>query len=158
MNIQFNIEQVLIMAERIEKNTVNYYQNAAAAVEAPEQKAFLNRMVQIESQHESDFAHMRSQLTQQEKESTAFDPENHYIQYCQNHADMQKLNEQPVDFTDIGSIIRGAIEHEKEAILFYLGMKAYIPERLGKEKIDDIISEEMSHINILQEHYKVLAV
>lgn len=43
-------------------------------------------------------------------------------------------------------ILRTAIGLEKDSIVFYLGIKEMVPARLGKEKIDHIIKEEMSHI------------
>jgi rubrerythrin len=35
---------------------------------------------------------------------------------------------------------------EKDSIVFYLGMKELVPERLGKNRIDGIIKEEMGHL------------
>ena len=46
-------------------------------------------------------------------------------------------------------ILKEAVAAEKDSIAFYLGMKDLVPERLGKEKIDVIIKEEMNHIKIL---------
>jgi len=46
-------------------------------------------------------------------------------------------------------IFRMAIGLEKDSIVFYLGMKDAVPERLGRSKIDRIIKEEMVHIAIL---------
>ncbi len=46
-------------------------------------------------------------------------------------------------------ILKAALTAEKDSIVFYLGMKDLVPESLGKNKIDDIIKEEMSHIKII---------
>jgi rubrerythrin len=46
-------------------------------------------------------------------------------------------------------ILKAAIVAEKDSIIFYLGLKNAVPERLGGEKIDIIIEEEMSHITLL---------
>ncbi len=43
-------------------------------------------------------------------------------------------------------ILRVATTMEKDSIVFYLGMKELIPERLGKDRIDGIIKEEMAHL------------
>ena len=40
-------------------------------------------------------------------------------------------------------ILKGAIEAEKDSIVFYLGMKNAVPENLGQDKIEAIIQEEM---------------
>jgi rubrerythrin len=43
----------------------------------------------------------------------------------------------------------GAISREKESIVFYLGLKGLVPENLGRNKIYDIIREEMKHLRLL---------
>ena len=45
--------------------------------------------------------------------------------------------------------IKAAILAEKDSIVFYLGMKDLVPEGLGQSRLDGIIKEEMSHINLL---------
>jgi rubrerythrin len=42
-----------------------------------------------------------------------------------------------------------AVELEKQAILFYLGIKDMVPERLGKDMVERIIKEEQSHVVML---------
>jgi rubrerythrin len=53
-------------------------------------------------------------------------------------------------------VLRGAINREKDSIVFYLGMKELVPENLGKNKIDDIIKEEMKHIRLLSDKFSSL--
>ena len=49
----------------------------------------------------------------------------------------------------IEDILRLAIGREKDSIVFFLGMKDLVSEKLGKDRIDGIIREEMNHITIL---------
>ena len=44
------------------------------------------------------------------------------------------------------NILQTAMGMEKDSIVFYLGMKELVPERLGKDRIDAIIKEEMGHL------------
>jgi len=46
-------------------------------------------------------------------------------------------------------ILKTAIGLEKDSVVFYLGVKEIVPERLSKQRIDDIIKEEMGHIAAL---------
>ena len=46
-------------------------------------------------------------------------------------------------------IYRTAMGLEKDSIVFYQGIREMVPERLGKDKIDDVIKEEMRHVTIL---------
>lgn len=49
----------------------------------------------------------------------------------------------------LADILRTAIGLEKDSIVFYLGIRDMVPERLGRDKVNDIIKQEMSHITIL---------
>jgi len=44
-----------------------------------------------------------------------------------------------------------ALEREKDAIVFYLGLKEAVAENLGRNDVDLIIKEEMSHITYISE-------
>ena len=156
MNIEFNVDQILQMSERIEQNNARFYQSAAEQAEASENKAFLEKMAAFELRHESYFARLRSELSRAEKEQRTFDPDNQSMQYCQNHADIQQLFDDEIDYSDIRTVLKTAIQHEKDSIVFYLGMRDYVPERLGRSKVDEIIQEEMSHINILTQQLNQL--
>ncbi len=46
-------------------------------------------------------------------------------------------------------LLKIAIELEKDSVIYYMGIKQVIPESFGKEKVDSIIKEEMSHITLL---------
>ena len=52
--------------------------------------------------------------------------------------------------------LRLAIGLEKDAVLFYLGMKDVVPENLGKGKVDFIIEEEKQHLVTLTAELKKL--
>ena len=49
----------------------------------------------------------------------------------------------------LAEILTMAIGLEKDSIVFYIGIQRAVGERLGKEKIDDIIAEEVSHVALL---------
>jgi len=48
-------------------------------------------------------------------------------------------------------VLQIAIGKEKDSVVFYVGMKEMVPEKFGKNRIGDIIKEEMSHIRLLSE-------
>jgi rubrerythrin len=64
------------------------------------------------------------------------------------------MNQPEKDFAK--KFIRYAMAAEKDSIVFYLGMKDLVPENLGKDKIDQIIKEEMSHIRLLGKELSVI--
>ena len=65
-----------------------------------------------------------------------------------NAADSLTGDESMVEILEI------AIELETKSILFYLGLKDVVPERLGKDKIEGIIAEEKAHVVMLAEELK----
>ena len=55
-------------------------------------------------------------------------------------------------------ILALALVMEKDSILFYLGLKDMVPQKYGKDKIDEIILEERRHVakltSVLNDLYK----
>ena len=54
-------------------------------------------------------------------------------------------------------ILRMAIGQEKDSIVFYTGLKEMISQAAGKQQIDRIIKEEMSHIAFLNREIAALS-
>ena len=61
----------------------------------------------------------------------------------------QDCNSKDIDISNFKEILKSAITAEKDSIVFYIGIKDVVPSHLGKDKLDDIIKEEMSHIRLL---------
>ena len=155
MSYDFNANEILKMAEQIERNGYKFYTTAAENVTDSGSKEFLLKLADMESQHEAYFTSIRSELSDQEKETTVFDPDGEVDLYLRALADTRIFFEKKIDVSSMEEILKAAITAEKDSIVFYLGMKNTIPERLGREKVDEIIEEEMKHITLLSE--KLLA-
>ncbi len=155
MSYDFNANEILKMAEQIERNGYTFYTSAAENVTDSESKSFLLKLADMESHHEAYFASIRSELSDQEKEATVFDPDGQIELYLRALADTRIFFEKKIDVSSMEEILKAAITAEKDSIVFYLGMKNTVPERLGREKVDEIIEEEMRHITLLSE--KLLA-
>jgi rubrerythrin len=149
MGIEFNADEIFEIAEQIERNGAKFYRAAAKNIDDIDKKNFLIRLAEMEDEHEQTFKTMRSQLTQDEKIVTTFDPEGESEKYLRALADTRVFYEKKIDTTSLEDIFKTAITAEKDSIVFYLGMKDVIPEHLGKQKLDGIIKEEMSHIRLL---------
>ena len=149
MSYDFNADDVLAMAEQIETNGAKFYRSAANSTSDPDNKKFLLDLAAMEDQHENTFKAMRAELSEQEKESTVFDPEGEAGLYLRALADTRVFFEKEIDVTSMEAILKSAITAEKDSIVFYLGMKEAVSEGLGKGRIDKIIKEEMGHIKLL---------
>jgi rubrerythrin len=159
MSYDFNIDEVLKMAEQIEINGAQFYREMAEAISDDPLRQLFFDFAKMEDQHQKVFASMRSDLSEKEREPTVFDPEGETAMYLKALADVrvfeQNAEEEFVLSDDLSEkekvkkIFRAALNREKESIVFYLGMKELVPKNLGKDKIDAVIKEEMKHIRLL---------
>ena len=146
---KFNAKEILEMAEQIEKNVYLFYKKAANDVAGAEIKKFLLELAEMEVGHEKIFIELKSQLTAKEKEEVVFDPNEETGAYLQALADTRVFYEKEIDTTSPEEVLKAAIIAEKDSIVFYLGMKDMVPAEHGKAMIDNIIKEEMKHIQVI---------
>ena len=155
MTIAFNADEVFRMAERIEADAAALYRKAAANHARERDCGFLLRLAAMEDEHRKLFAALREELSNKEKELTAYDPYEEATLYLGAMADTHGGEGSPLAAASLtGSetmeqILRLAIGLEKKSVLFYLGIKDMVPQQLGKARIDKIIHEEKGHIVIL---------
>jgi rubrerythrin len=149
MSYDFNADEVFEIAEQIERNGAKFYRMAAGNIADGDKKKLLINLAEMEDEHEQTFKNMRSKLTTDEKVMTTFDPDGEAEGYLRSLADTRVFYEKEINTTSLKEIFKTAITAEKDSIVFYLGMKDVVPAHLGKDKLDDIIKEEMSHIQLL---------
>ncbi len=151
MSYDFTADDVFEMAEQMEKNGAKFYRTAAASVSNPDEKQMLLDLAAMEDDHEKTFAALRGELKGAEKAQTVFDPEGESVLYLRALADTRVFFDKEINTDSLESILKDAIVAEKDSIVFYLGMKEMVPEKMGKDKMDVIIKEEMGHIRLLSQ-------
>jgi rubrerythrin len=156
MMYDFNADDILEIAEQMERNGGKFYRTAARAVTDAKAKALLEQLAAMEDDHEKTFAHMRAQLKAQEKTSTVFDPQGEATQYLRALADTRVFFEKEINTASMEAILKDAIGAEKDSIVFYLGMRDTVPPEMGGGRLDDIIKEEMGHIRLLSKELMAL--
>jgi len=155
MSYEFNADDILNMAEQIERNGARFYRKAAEILHNTRVRMLLLDLAAWEEGHEKVFATMRANLTEEERQPTAFDPENESTLYLQSMEDghVFDVRQDPTTLLTgketVEEILRLAIEQEKDSIIFYLGLKEFTQKLQGKEKIEGVIKEEMKHIAFL---------
>ena len=161
MSIAFNAFEIFEMAEQIERNGVKFYRKAAENISDKDTRRMLLDFAVMEAGHEETFAEMRKQLSNQERELMVFDPENEMALYLQAMAnghvfDLKKDPSQQLTGEEtINDVLEMAIAAEKDSIIFYLGLRDFVPATAGRDKIEAIIKEEMSHITILNRKWQL---
>lgn len=152
MAYDFNAEEAFEVAIQIEKNGAAFYRKAASLQKEEANKTFLETIARMEDRHMAGFEAMKHTLSDIEKTQTVFDPKDELFLYLKAMADDHggegnpDAAEQLTGEETMPQIIQTAIELEKESILFYIGLKDMVPEKLGRKKIDDIIDEEKKHV------------
>jgi rubrerythrin len=155
MSITFNADEIFEMAEEIERNGAKFYRKAAENAATKDVKEMLLNMAVMEDGHEKTFAEMRTELSDAEKQQTSFDPLGEATLYLQTMADAhgtegkKSLDMELTGNETVKEILTIAMGAEKDSIAFYAGLRALVPSQVGKDKVDKIIAEEMSHVTIL---------
>ena len=155
MSISFNADEILEIAQQIERNGLNFYRAAADTVADPKAKEMLSNLAEWEVGHEKLFRDMRSGLTEDERRPMVFDPHNEMGLYLKATADhvvfTSKMNPAAMigDPPSLKRILDIALEREKESVVFYAGMKRFVPASLGTGKIETILQEEISHVAMI---------
>lgn len=150
MGYDFTSDEIFEMAEQIERNGAKFYRTAAEGIEDLASKDLLLDLASMEDEHEKIFSLLREKLAEKDKGSTVFDPDDESVFYLRSLADTHIFSKKEIpDISSIKEILKSAIAAEKDSVIFFLSMRDLVPENLGKNKLDDIIKEEMEHIRIL---------
>ncbi len=161
MGIDFTADEIFEMAIKAERNAVKMYGDLAKKHEDTEVGKELINMAQMEADHANMFVKLRRELPEYMR-NTVFDPNDETAMYLKAVADSNidegspKVASEMAGKETLDEILKMAIELEKGAILFYLGIKDMVPERLGKDMIERIIKEEQSHVVTLSNRLKAL--
>ena len=154
MGMPFSADEVFEMAEEIERNGAKFYR--AAAEKLPEVEKIFLKLAEMEDEHLVIFKTMRKELSGTALEQPVYDPDDEAQMYLQVMADGKVFNVQTDPAEQLSSVqtpldaLNVAIGAEKDSIAFYAGLKETVSKKAGKDKIDEIIKQELGHIAILK--------
>jgi len=160
MGVTLNADEIFEIAEQIERNGAKFYRAAAKKFSAVRQ--VLLGLAADEDEHLKTFQTMRAQLTSKQQRPDVFDPDGQAQMYLRAMADghifdikadpAEKLasKQKPED------ILKMALGIERDSIAYYVGLKDYVPVKAGRDKVEDIIRQEMKHIAVLNEKLSAL--
>jgi rubrerythrin len=156
MSFVFSADEIFEMALKIEKNGEKFYRDSAAGIADPEAIQLLLKLADMEVDHQRIFTGMKTTLSPADKKAMTFDPDNEAGLYLASLANTKVFFEKDIDTSGLEEIFTAALAAEKDSIAFYLGMKGLVPAGSSREKIEEIIREEMRHIRILGEQLAAL--
>jgi len=162
MAVIYNADEVLAMAEQIERNGRKFYLRGAEIAAEPEANKLLVDLAEWEKSHEALFASMRADLSPEQKVAAVFDADNDAELYLRAAADSHVFNVHK-EIADILSgdedaigVLEKALSFERDSILFFVGMTKAVPERFGIDKVNRVVQEEMNHVAYLKKKIREL--
>ncbi len=162
MSITFNADEVFEIAEEIERNAGKFYRKAAGIASDKATKKLILDLAEMEDEHLGIFQDMRRKLGGQEKEQTVFDPDNEAMLYLQAMAG-GRGSEGKISPTQeltgketMQEILKIALNAEKDSVVFYFGLRSFVSEKAGRDRVEKIINEEIGHIAALNQKLTAL--
>ena len=155
MSVKFSPDEIFEMAEEIERNGAAFYRKAAGLAKDSNTKSLLEELSRWELTHLEKFLELQEQLKNGDFEEQVFDPQNEAGLYLKAMADghvfdFRKGVEALIKGDEgMAEIFKTALRFEKDSIVFYLGMRDMVTSKSGKDKVMEIIGEEMKHIAYL---------
>ncbi len=150
----FNADEILEMAEAIERNGRAFYNTAAENNSDAEASKMLRKLAEMEQEHLKTFQDMRDQFRAAGEAPAMHDPDGTGALYLRAMVESKifDMESDPASVLDgsesLAEILRTAVGLEKDSVVFYLAMKDVVPAD-HHAQIDAIIREEMSHISML---------
>jgi rubrerythrin len=164
---RLNADEVFEMACHIERNGAKFYRRAALLAGDADARALLDELAAMEEQHERDFTALRERLRKEQPEwrspmtdaSAETDPSLYLRAAAEGHVFDVRSDpaDQLTESDSLASILQVAIGLEKDSVVYYVGIKEAMPPKLGREKLDEIIRQEMGHITMLSSQLASLA-
>ena len=159
MTVALNAFEVFEIAVQIERNGAKFYRKAAELFDESDIRNLFIDLADWETRHEQVLLDMGKQLSKPNKSSKVCEPEKKEfdpkLMACLGVFDS---GSEPIhrlrSVENTSEVLKRAIEKEKDSIAFYEGLKDFISTSNGKNKVDNIIEEEMRHIKILSQALK----
>ena len=157
--MKYNAYEIIEMAKKMERNASLFYEKASEEVKDTKVKELLSNLSKMESVHEVIFDDLKNLFSDSEWSNMNISDDNDMLHYLESMVDniifdMKNDEKEIKDMSDIDYVFRFAIGKEKQSVLYYMGIKQLVPESLGRDKIEEIIKEEMKHVAILNDEWK----
>ena len=150
----FTLGEIIDLAVRIERNGQKAYRKAQEQVVDPDLSSALGWLADEEAEHEKWFPKLKEGVEEAFKDPKMEEMAKGVLQgvlgdqaFSIDEADFSKVE-------NLGQLLELSIEFEKDTILFYEMLGAFIQEEQPLNHLKRIIEEEKRHIRTLQDFLK----
>jgi rubrerythrin len=157
---QFNVFEILEIAEQVEHKSAKFYLKAAEHFADPALRDLLYRLATWKAKHEKIWARMRKRFSDKTGEFGTFDPDNYVLSNPQVMSALAGSGtrlgalERFTGKEDRRQILKDAIRRSNEAVIFYGGLKDFARDPASEATLDTIIREEMRQTRFLLDELK----
>jgi rubrerythrin len=155
MDTQFNVFEVLQIAEEIESKAAKFYLHAAEQFADAERRNVCRSLAAWRTEHRDAWRCIRRRYTERTGEFGTFDPSNYVLSNPQVMAGLAGFGTDLNSYSRITKyetkeqIVQDAIRRSQGIIIFYHGLKEFTRGPDGRMMIDNVISEEDRHVRLL---------
>ena len=146
MGTVFYINEVVTFAIEREQESYDLYKELAEKVKKQELKEVFQTLMEEEKKHKMFYSAFLAGVEEKRIPGVGAPEGEEYDAYMRALIDDRRtVKSPPVDMGNIQEVLDFAIAREKDAVLFYVGLENYVPEK-DKPTVKTIIKEEGKHI------------
>ena len=155
MDTQFNVFEVLQIAEEVEHRAARFHLKAAERFRDSLPRQICYDLASRRLRNKQTWIRLRNEYSARTGEFGTFDPDNYVRSNPQVMAGLpwfgvgSSLRNWPTGYESGAQIVRDAIRRTEDVRIFYHGLKEFACDRAGRDMIDAIIGEEDRHIRQL---------
>jgi len=152
---QFNVFEVLRIAEEVEHKAAKFYLRAAERFADRGRRNIYYNLASWRARHQQAWARIRREYSERTGQFGTFDPDNYVLSNPQVMASLTCFaaspgpHGKPSGTETAEQIIRDAIQRARGVAIFYNGLKGFVRDPESRMMIDNMVGEEGRHIRLL---------
>ena len=147
----FNIWEIIEFAIRIEENGEKVYRDASTKVSDPSLVSMLHWLAEEEAQHVKWFSDLKGHVDEASVDSETREFGRSLLLGIVGDQTFSLVEQDLCGIDDVKDLLEIALEFEKDTVVFYEMMAAFVHEEVALAKLNQIIREENRHAEILSE-------
>lgn len=154
-DVQFNVFEVLRIAEEVEHKAARFFLQAAERFEDRERRTVCYNLAAWRARHREAWSRIRREYSERTGQFGTFDPDNYLLSNPQVMASLTCFGTYPrsrgtptgKETTD--RIVHDAIQRARGVAVFYRGLKGFVHDPESRRMIETMVGEEERHIRLL---------
>jgi rubrerythrin len=155
MDTQFNVYEILQIAEEVERKPARFYLRAAERCSDAQRRSTYFELASWRGRHQKAWFRLRREYSEQTGDFGTFDPDDYVLSNPQVMASLTSFgtdcsgHSRLTGHESAERILRDAIGRSQEIAIFYDGLKGFAGDPNARMMIDNMISEEVRHVRLL---------